>query len=859
MKEYRNFSTLLIVALLFVMPLLFAPTITYDLGMREENNNIIQLDTDFQTTDTDTSRVEWQLNQYDNEGFERWNDPHSPSDISNYRTTEHFVGFSTTNYSEGSRSLVMQAKAIDSSHPTTAELKPSAWSYSPTSWSNLTVSFDWIVESLPVKTDGDYYRLSIELGNPGTHYLTYYLGCDVTGYTNSSFYHYYMIKAASSGWNTFSRNITADFEDMTTGLIPTEFEYISYQLRSISSGYSRIFMDDLKVVNGTNIVISGGTNNGNFESSSYWYRSSTDPADISQSTDRVEGDYSLNATTLSNGNQSTLSFTSSPDKRLSALNVDAFHFQWKVDDFSLATDETYAYVSVNCKNDTDEFYIYYPLLYGGYQFPLTYVGYNYINATGFNTTGQWNQFDRSIWEDITSFNSTSFLIVEEIQIELRAREVGARISILFDDISFNCAALNDLGYEDQGDIGSGAYAWDASYAPYAEYTVTDEAYRGTKAGNFTVADSNSFSAGQDVGYIPITNETDLWLDLWWQLDDYSGATYDFAYLEVSVDNSDHFAYIFGNGSDVGSGNGFEHSIILPENGTVGTWFNLQRNLHDDYVALYGHEPSTMIYQFYIDVEADSGSRVSLLLDDAYVYIDPEPGVQNLYEAPSSVEANQEVEVTVDIIDASLDTVTLHYSVDSGPWIRVNMLEKSGNIYNASIPGQEYLSQVEYYVSANDTFGNMVDSAADLSLIYGFDVVDTIDPTVEITNPAHDDTVGGSVTITVAASDSGSDISYVEILIEEVLVANLTAAPYSITWDTTTLANGTYSITAIAYDAAGNSAQDTNVVLVQNSATPTTSTTPTIPVGLDATWLIVVAVVATAMVVILVIIFLKRKT
>ncbi|MHA1909892.1 MAG: hypothetical protein ACW98Y_21550, partial [Candidatus Thorarchaeota archaeon] len=591
MKEYRSSGTLLVVAILFVMPLLFAPAIVTTSGVNEERTTSIHPDADYSPTDTDLTRVDWQLNQYENEGFERWEDPHTPSGISTYRTTEHFSGYSTENFTEGSRSAIMQSRSLDINHQSTAELKPSSWSYSTTMWNNLTMSFDWIIDALPVSTDGDYFRLEIELGDPGTHYLRYYLGCEVTGVTNSSYYGYYMIDAAPSGWNTFDRNLTQDFFDLT-GSYPTQFEYLTFELRSVSSSYSRVFFDDLYVRN-SSVIIGGSTNNGNFETSAYWYRQNNDPGDISQSTTRQEGDFSLNATALSNGNLSRARFYSRPEKRVSALNVDMLKFQWYIDDFTFDTDDTYAYVDVSCKNDTDEFHIYYLLCYGGYEFPLTYLGYNYINATGFNTTGQWNQFERSIWDDITTYNSTSFLIIEEIEIEVYSREV-ARISILFDDISYTCATLNDVGYEDQGDVGDDVVAWDVTSNPVPEFSVTNMAHGGIKAGNITVADSNYYSGDQDVGYLPVNNETDLWLDFWWRLEEYTGFTDDLISIQLSFDNNEEFGYILANGTAVDTGNGFNEFIIVPENGTEGTWFNFQRNIYADYLELFGTEPSTYL-------------------------------------------------------------------------------------------------------------------------------------------------------------------------------------------------------------------------------------------------------------------------
>ena len=51
-----------------------------------------------------------------------------------------------------------------------------------------------------------------------------------------------------------------------------------------------------------------------------------------------------------------------------------------------------------------------------------------------------------------------------------------------------------------------------------------------------------------------------------------------------------------------------------------------------------------------------------------------------------------------------------------------------------------------------------------------------------------------------------------------LGAEVTAAPYSISWNTTTAANGTHTLTAVARDAAGNTATSSAVsVTVSNSS------------------------------------------
>jgi len=854
MKEYRGNCTLLIVAVLFVIPLLLSPTT----GVVEDATINTPFYTEFETSDIDLDRVDWAMNQYESPGFEQWNNPHSPLGVDTSRTTEHFTGYSTSNYSEGSQSAVLQVKAVDSNYPAEALLRPDSWT-NPLNPVNLTVSFDWNIDLLPDSIDANSFKFEIELKAFGTRYLTYYLGCENTVVQNSTYYHHYMIEEINSGWNSFSRNITEDFFDMV-GAYPTEFEYFRFELYSGSTDYSRVFIDDLNIVNGS-VMVGDTTNNGNFESTAYWTRWNNDPSDIIQSTERVEGEFSLNATSISNGNKSNGHIYSRPDKRVTSENVDLLKFQWNMKDFVEATEDTYAYVSVDAKNDTHEFHVYYPLCYGGPEFPLSYSGYHVINPTGFNTTNQWNQFERSIWNDITAYNSTSFLIIESIEIVMYTEETGARITILFDDITYTCANLNDMDYENQGIAGDEVWAWDTSTGTDPHFTVTDLAHSGFKAGNITAGDDDSWGGEQEFGYLPVNNESDIWIDFWWRFENFTGLADDLVYLEVSLDDSENFAYIFGNGSSVYTGNGFDEFIIVPDNGTEGSWFNFQRNIYDDYVMLHGVEPDTLMYQLYLNVEADTGGRVEFLLDDVYLYNDPAPEIMNLYEASPAVETDEDVEITVDVIDLSLDTVTLHYSLDTGPWTTLEMNLKSGNTFNTSIPGQDYLTEVQYYVSANDTFGNVVDSLVDLSLNYTYVVTDTIDPTISIDSPDHEDTVGGIVAIVIDVNDVGSGINRVEIFIEGELVANLTSGPYSYNWDTTSLANGTYSITAKTYDEAENSAQVSHNVLVQNAETSTTTTTPTTPLEGDLTILLIAAgiVGAVAVIVVLYIVMKRGRT
>jgi uncharacterized protein (TIGR03118 family) len=80
--------------------------------------------------------------------------------------------------------------------------------------------------------------------------------------------------------------------------------------------------------------------------------------------------------------------------------------------------------------------------------------------------------------------------------------------------------------------------------------------------------------------------------------------------------------------------------------------------------------------------------------------------------------------------------------------------------------------------------------------------DVIAPTVTLTAPAQGATVSGSVTLMATASDNVG-VASVQYFAGTTLIGTATAAPYSVTWDTTTAAAGWVTLTAQAKDAAGN--------------------------------------------------------
>src|SRR5262249_23976143 len=94
--------------------------------------------------------------------------------------------------------------------------------------------------------------------------------------------------------------------------------------------------------------------------------------------------------------------------------------------------------------------------------------------------------------------------------------------------------------------------------------------------------------------------------------------------------------------------------------------------------------------------------------------------------------------------------------------------------------------------------------------------DPTPPTVSLTAPAAGATLTGNVQLTATASDAGG-VASVQFLVDGVNTgAPVTATPYALTWNSSSVASGTHSVSARATDASGNTATSAAVsVTVQN--------------------------------------------
>src|SRR5438067_440435 len=115
--------------------------------------------------------------------------------------------------------------------------------------------------------------------------------------------------------------------------------------------------------------------------------------------------------------------------------------------------------------------------------------------------------------------------------------------------------------------------------------------------------------------------------------------------------------------------------------------------------------------------------------------------------------------------------------------------------------------------ARDAVGNTTTSAAVTV------TVDNAPPSVSISSPAAGASVSGTTMVTANASDNVGVVGVQFKLDGANLGAEVTTAPFQVSWDTTTTTNATHTLSAVARDAAGNRTTAPAVSVTVNNLSP----------------------------------------
>ncbi len=196
--------------------------------------------------------------------------------------------------------------------------------------------------------------------------------------------------------------------------------------------------------------------------------------------------------------------------------------------------------------------------------------------------------------------------------------------------------------------------------------------------------------------------------------------------------------------------------------------------------------------------------------------DTTPPTVSITSPASSSTVSGTINVTASASD-NVGVVGVQFMLDGGNLGGEDATAPYSVSWNTSTasPGSHTLT-----ARARDAAGNATTSSA-----IAVTVSDTTSPTVSITSPSSGSTVSGTVSVTASASDNAG-VAGVQFLLDGGnLGAEDTAAPYSVSWNTTTASPGSHTLTARARDAAGNATTSSAVtVTVSDTAPPTVSIT-----------------------------------
>ena len=117
-----------------------------------------------------------------------------------------------------------------------------------------------------------------------------------------------------------------------------------------------------------------------------------------------------------------------------------------------------------------------------------------------------------------------------------------------------------------------------------------------------------------------------------------------------------------------------------------------------------------------------------------------------------------------------------------------------------------LTTYNYTVSATDAAGNDSPKSAIVTATTLAPPSDTTRPIVSLTAPTDGATVSGTINVTASASDNVGVVGVQFLLDGNPIEAEVTKAPYSISWDTSKASTVSTVLTARARDAANNFGQ-----------------------------------------------------
>ena len=198
------------------------------------------------------------------------------------------------------------------------------------------------------------------------------------------------------------------------------------------------------------------------------------------------------------------------------------------------------------------------------------------------------------------------------------------------------------------------------------------------------------------------------------------------------------------------------------------------------------------------------------------------GTLSISNVQASAATNTSVQLNWATNEAS--TSAIDYGTTSVYGVSTPVSSKMVTAHQMSLTGLAQGTTYHFRVRSTTSTDNATSSDQTFSTTGGSNTP----PSVQVTSPAAGATLSGKVNLTAVASDNGS-VKGVQFRVDGTSVGpDVLAAPYLYVLDSSTLSNGSHSISAIATDNTGASTTSANVVVkVDNSVKDTTPPTVSI--------------------------------
>jgi len=191
-----------------------------------------------------------------------------------------------------------------------------------------------------------------------------------------------------------------------------------------------------------------------------------------------------------------------------------------------------------------------------------------------------------------------------------------------------------------------------------------------------------------------------------------------------------------------------------------------------------------------------------------------PIISEVVVNPSIPTYDHTTTIYVGVSDTTgISNVTIYYRVDGDGFYHDTMQNLGGSLYSFWTD-LDYGVLYEYYIVAYDTtpntYSTMVGSE---STPMSFVVGDTIAPLLGVSGPPNSASVRDTVQFALNAEDAGSGIDEVRLMVDGVMVSSTSGD--SISWNTLDYTNGNHTLTFVALDNAGNTAEFSIEYQVEN--------------------------------------------